>query len=217
VGPPPSRSQQRPHRGRGPVGSCVISPRGAWPEGTGALTCGEGRRGRRERGSPCGGEDMGVRLAGSSVDIRPLGLWVACRVAGAGVDSPGWERGRPRRLRPAPVGHGDCLRWSWRPVGVRGLGDGPHICLAAPLWRGGRTPHLGEPPAVGRMSCRRQKAFRRNWAAVRSLRDSSRACVRSRMAASSTVGTETAVRAPERARRASGTASRRSVVRGSSR
>ena len=51
---------------------------------------------------------------------------------------------------------------------------------------GGRAP-LARPPY--RISCRSQKAFRRNLASLRSLMTSSRARVRSRLASSSTVGT----------------------------
>jgi hypothetical protein len=63
-----------------------------------------------------------------------------------------------------------------------------------------------------RIACLRTHAWRRNLASLRALRVSARARLRSRLASSSTVGTSTAVRSPERPRRARGTASRRSVL-----
>lgn len=110
--------------------------------------------------------------------------------------------------------------WFQTPEACRVCVDRAHVVLEDALLGGGVTDHRREPSEMGRTplawpvsrrSCRSQKAFRRNFAALRSRRASSRARVRSRMASSSSVGTSTGVRAPERIRRASCTASRRSV------
>jgi hypothetical protein len=66
--------------------------------------------------------------------------------------------------------------------------------------------------SVERITCRSTQALSRNVAAFSSRRVSSRARLRSRMAASAAAGPYTGVRSPERMRRASCLASRRSVV-----
>ena len=75
----------------------------------------------------------------------------------------------------------------------------------------GAAPPGARP--LERRACRRKQAGRRPWASLRSLRVSARARRRARRASSATWGPATAVRSPERARRANGPASRRSVGR----
>lgn len=102
-----------------------------------------------------------------------------------------------------------------------GFGDRPPILLEDDRVGGRRTDDGREPSErcgaprawpVERMSWRRRKAFRRDFAALRSWMLSARARLRSRMASSSTWGTSTRGRSPERISRARGRASRRSVV-----
>ena len=90
--------------------------------------------------------------------------------------------------------------WFQTPEACRVCVDRAHVVLEDALLGGGVTDHRREPSEMGRTplawpvsrrSCRSQKAFRRNFAALRSRRASSRARVRSRMAASSSVGTST--------------------------
>ena len=90
---------------------------------------------------------------------------------------------------------------------IGGAGMGP--TTSASHWRGAGC-QVARP--VSRRSCRRTKALRRHVASVRARRASARARVRARIAAAATVGTETTVRAPERARRARCTASLRCVL-----
>ena len=86
-------------------------------------------------------------------------------------------------------------------------GVGPSTAESHRRWAGPQCARPGE-----RLSCLRKQAVRRNLGALRALRGSARARVRSHMASSSPVGPETAGRAPERARRASCRASLRSVL-----
>ena len=95
--------------------------------------------------------------------------------------------------------------YAWNPMGCAGVGQ--------PTARSHRRcagPQVARP--VERIACRSRQALRRNCAALRSRMASARARHRSRIAASSTVGTETGVRSPERIKRASVRASRRLVV-----
>jgi hypothetical protein len=86
-------------------------------------------------------------------------------------------------------------------------GGGQITSLSQRRWAG-----LQWARPVERLSCRRKKALRRHLAAFRSRRVSARARLRSRRASASPAGTETGVRSPERLSRASGLASRRSVL-----
>ena len=99
--------------------------------------------------------------------------------------------------------------------------DGADIFLKDDLLRGRGTDHLREPSQVGRAPIgparvadivSEQKGFETELGVFESLMASSRARVRSRIASSSTLGTYTAVRSPERASLASCTASLRSVL-----
>ena len=102
-----------------------------------------------------------------------------------------------------------------------GLGDRPPVLLEDARWCWRRTDDCRGPSgrhgapmglALWRRSWRRSKAVRRSFAAVRSRMLSSRARRRARMASSSTWGTSTGVRSPERVSRASWQASRRRAV-----
>jgi hypothetical protein len=93
---------------------------------------------------------------------------------------------------------------SWKTIGWAGVGQ-----TTARRHRRWAGPDGAWP--VWRRSWRGRKAWRRHVAAWRAGRAASRARVRARMAASSTGGASTGVRAPERLRRASCPASRRSV------
>ena len=94
---------------------------------------------------------------------------------------------------------------SWKTRGCAAVAQ-----TTAESHRRGAGPQAARP--VERRSWRRQNALRRNWAALRSAMASSRARLRAWLASSSTLGTSTGVRAPERISRARWTASRRSVV-----
>jgi hypothetical protein len=86
-----------------------------------------------------------------------------------------------------------------------------HGCAGRTDSEEGAAPPGARP--LERRACRRKQAGRRPWASLRSLRVSARARRRARRASSATWGPATAVRSPERARRANGPASRRSVGR----
>jgi hypothetical protein len=165
--------------------------------------------------------------------IRPKpcmsGLGVATRVrsprAATRVTAPG--HGTPRRAwRASTPGckRQDCTgAWRagarrWRRSGwsftartsagptIGGAGVGQTTSASHRRWAG---PQVARP--VARLSGLSRHACRRHWAACRSRMTSSRARRRSRMASSSTVGTSTGVRSPERSSRARCTASRRWV------
>ena len=137
-------------------------------------------------------------------------------------------KGTPRRAwRALPTGckrptcpwAGSACSRRWRRSVASGMArtsSGKTLCCAAvgqttsESHRRGAGPQGARP--ASRIACRSKKAVRRHVAAVRWLLGSARARGRSRLASSSTLGTETRGRAPERARRASGTASRRVVV-----
>jgi hypothetical protein len=138
---------------------------------------------------------------------------------GAGHTAPSLEGLTHGGNRHACTGSGSAWASRWR----RSVGAWPawtSACKTLCGVGGGQSPSesprrgAGPPFArpVERLACRRTKAVRRNLGAWRALRVSSRARGRSRMAASAPVGPATAGRAPERARRARGRASLRSVV-----
>ena len=127
------------------------------------------------------------------------------------VDHRGQAPGRPLvsagvcQTRPPFGGRSDCAE----------------VCLAPTRRRRGGPDDLAAPAAVGRppggaagerLACRRSKAWSRHCAGLRSWRASARARPRSRLASSSTAGTSTGGRSPERSRRVCVRASRRWVV-----
>jgi hypothetical protein len=130
----------------------------------------------------------------------------ACRAAttaGPRQAGTGAWRAWARRWRRAG-GAGTARPSAWHTRGGAGGGQPP-----AERPRRGAGPPWARPAA--RRAGRSQQAVRRTWASGRSRRVSARARGRSRLAAAAPLGTETAGRAPERASRARGTASRRLV------
>ncbi len=114
--------------------------------------------------------------------------------------------GRASSRRPTRAG-GAVTGWTSACTTMGGAGVGP--TTARSQRRGAGRP-VARP--LERRACRRTQALRRHVAAGRSRRVSSRARRRSRLASASRAGPSTGGRSPERLSRASGRASRRSVV-----
>jgi hypothetical protein len=138
---------------------------------------------------------------------------------GARPPAPGWQGLAHGGDTPGWHGRGACLRQTLQACGLGAHGTA--LCVQD-AWLGRRgAPHCREPRRgagppgarpLERRAGRSPKALRRHGASVRARRASARTLRSARMATSSTVGPDPAVRAPARARRAHGTASRRSVV-----
>jgi len=123
---------------------------------------------------------------------------------------------RPPWRRRSPVAYADGVK-PREGISGRGGANRGRAPRAAP----GGPDDLAAPAAVGRppggaagerLACRRSKAWSRHCAGLRSWRASARARPRSRLASSSTAGTSTGGRSPERSRRVCVRASRRWVV-----
>ena len=147
---------------------------------------------------------MSAPIVMATVHCTPRKAWRAsttgCKRQVVACSRRSWSR-RPRRSGCSVT----VRTYAGKTLG--GAGVGQTTAARHRRWAG---PPLARP--AERISWRSTKALSRHWASLRSLITSSRARVRSRIASSSTVGTYTGVRSPERARRASCIASRRSVL-----
>jgi len=134
----------------------------------------------------------------------PRRAWGASTTGARRQVGPWSLRACARRARRS-VGAATARRYAWHPLG--GAGGGQTTSLRQRRWAGPQGARPGE-----RLACRRSKAWSRHCAGLRSWRASARARPRSRLASSSTAGTSTGGRSPERSRRARVRASRRWVV-----
>jgi hypothetical protein len=140
----------------------------------------------------------------ATVHCTPRRAWSAATTGGTRQGVPCAWRSCARRCRRS-VGSLTARTYAWHTMCGAGVGQ-------TPAERHRRWAGFPAAWPVERMSCRRTKACRRHVAAVRARSASARARHSARMASSSTLGTETGVRSPERIKRARWSASRRSVL-----